>query len=915
MSGRPAGTVALQLRQWGAFRGALIALAVVVLLATFAVTAWPRAVTQVQTDDLRFRVGQQPAQLTTVQTHVHQQGMSPGSAGMLSYLGDFVWDDLGPVLRHAHAGMPQPLRSVLTAPQWAQRTSEMATTGPRANYHYQVQLEVFPGLRSESRLVAGRWPAPYQAKLDPALPAGTVGPMLTTTTPIEIVLSADTAKKMGWAIGQTHPIAPAGGQLPVQRVVRLVGTIAPRENSADFWSMDTLRDQPSLVEICPGGLCTGQFNFTAVAWLDPAPWSQMQYSFTADTTGWYGADPARLTSSNVATVQRQLNTFLASPPTGGIPLHFSTELTGILDTFAASSGSTQTLLLLLAVGPLGVAIAVLVLGSELLVSRRRHVLALLSARGASAMRIRGALAVEGTIVAVPTAALATVAAVVLFPPSRGAPLNATTIVLALCCAALPPLILAALGRTGTAPGRPRGRGRMRWVAEAMVVLAAVVAVAVLFQRGLVPPATGAADPLLVLAPLLIALAVCALVLRLYPIPLHWLAAALHRSRGAVGAIGAARSRGSISDALIPVLAVLVAVAITIFSVVAFQTERAGIAQAAVGTVGADVSLTDQSLTASTIARARAVEGVQQLVPVKSAGYAALTKDGNVEAVLVLVADTAALAEVQSALPAAARVPDGMSHRSDGRLPLVLGNWPDDGTATAATFTTNRDLPARVVSSSAPIGSAGDGAPWVLIDQRLVPGGLQSPHLVSALMTLKPGADAGTVVHGLRAIGGSDAVVDDAIAAQRQIRSAPVVGGLEFALLAAAGFGAVLAVLALVLMLVMSAAARVRLTATLRTVGFSTRQTTWLIAWEIAPIVVAGLIGGMIVGMLLPSIVLAPLDLRAFTGGVQPALTADGLTIAAFVAGFVVLLAAIIAVTLWSAARRNPAGVLRTGEDE
>lgn len=534
MSARPAGTVALQLRQWTAFRGALIALAFVVLLAAFAVTAWPRAVTALLTGDLRYQVNQQPAQLTAVQTHIHTQGVPAG--GAIYDPGDLgsAWDAVGSALRHAHDAMPQPLRSVLTAPQWEQRTSDLATTGPRANYHYRVQLEVFPDLRRESRIVAGRWPAPYRPKLDPVLPPGTVGQVLPTATPIEIALSAGTAKKMGWTVGQTRTITPIEGQLPVQRFVRLVGTIAPRAGSTDFWGLDSLRTQPSVVEICPGGLCSGQFDFTAVAWLNPAPWSQMQYTFTTDTTGWYGADVAKLTSANVAEVQRQLSKFLASPPTGGAPLHFSAGLTDMLDTFSASAGSTQTLLLLLAAGPLGVAVAVLVLGSELLVTRRRTVLTLLSARGASALRIRGSLAIEGAVVAVPATVLGAIAGVALFPPSIGVPVDATTIALAVCCAALPAVILAALAHPTDRQQRTR-RPRWRWVIELMVVLAAVVALVVLFQRGLAAPA-GGADPLLVLTPLLIALAVCVLVLRAYPIPLRGLARALRGARGAVGAI-------------------------------------------------------------------------------------------------------------------------------------------------------------------------------------------------------------------------------------------------------------------------------------------------------------------------------------------------------------------------------------------
>ena len=61
----------LLLKQWAAFRGALIALAIVVLVATFAVTAWPRAVTGLLTRDVQYRVDAPSAAITAVQTSVH----------------------------------------------------------------------------------------------------------------------------------------------------------------------------------------------------------------------------------------------------------------------------------------------------------------------------------------------------------------------------------------------------------------------------------------------------------------------------------------------------------------------------------------------------------------------------------------------------------------------------------------------------------------------------------------------------------------------------------------------------------------------------------------------------------------------------------------------------------------------------
>ena len=184
---------------------------------------------------------------------------------------------------------------------------------------------------------------------------------------------------------------------------------------------------------------------------------------------------------------------------------------------------------------------------------------------------------------------------------------------------------------------------------------------------------------------------------------------------------------------------------------------------------------------------------------------------------------------------------------------------------------------------------------------------------TVLVALKPGADSAAVHAALVSIGGTGATIGDAAAEAQVLRAAPLISGLELIALASIVLSALMCVGALLLTLVMNAAARTRLVATLRTIGFTSRQAGGLIGWELGPIVVAGLIAGLAVGLALPAIVLAPIDLSGFTGGpTAPAVTIDPVLLALGVTGFVAITVVATLVALVGARLRSPATVLRAG---
>jgi putative ABC transport system permease protein len=872
-----------------------------VLIATIAVTAWPRAVTALLTADLQHRVAATAPQQRDIQTSVSLNmvgGFVPGEAK-----GPIITELVRNQVRSQHATIQQPLRKMLASGDAASRSAPLDTSGPAAGYHYKVQLEGYAGLKNVSTLTSGRWPSA----------AGTHRGGGKT---LEVVLSDAAAKSMGWTLGETRDV-PIGAPASTYGLT-LVGTVKPHMTD-HFWQLDPLRAHVAIVDLrtTDKGL-----RMTAVAWVDPAVWQQLQYQVDSTTTGWYAVDGSSLDASTVGTVQTQLAKFLdaSAPPRPALPLHFSTRLDDTLNEYVAGAGPAQTLLLLLAAGPLGVAVAVLFLGIGLLIERRRSTLALLSARGASAVRIRGSLAAEALVVSVPAAALAVVITLLMLPGA----VDSLTVTLGVLCALVPPAMMAVLGSSRTRAERVAARGtgfaRWRWVVECVVVAAAVVAVLLLVQRGLVPSGgTIAADPLVVATPLLVCLAASVAVLRAYPFLLAWVAAALRGRRGATGFLGAVRGERTSAATLIPVLAVLVGIAVTVFSSVIFSTERTGIEQASRGAIGADISVTSTRLTPSQIDRMRAVHGVADLATVASAGYANLEKDGTSQPVFVINANTEALAHLQADLPAASRTPTGMAHTKNGRAQMLIGGWDADGHARDGVLRiADVTLPVHVASTTAVPGDFIKNSPWVLLDTRAVPRGfhLNTTAVTTALVRLDPGANAASVQKRLSAIAGANAVAESAGKQAQAARSAPIVGGLEGMLVIAIGLAVALCVLALVLSLVSNAEARQRLTATLRTLGFSRRQNAGLTVWEIAPTVCAGLIGGLIVGFALPFVVVQPLNLAAFTGGAaHPMIAVDGGIIAVAIAGFILVCAISTAVALIVSNRRSAASILRTGEDE
>jgi len=874
--------------------GGLVLLAIVTLIASLALAAWPRVTSSILGGELRHELVQAGAGgrdlFAAVRTGTFTNGPALEPAAL--------WTGLPDAASAVHDAMRPALRDATAAGDMAARSTDQPMAPPAgaaSNSRYSVAVEAYRDLRRSARLVSGRWPTAAAS----------------ASEPVPVVVTASAASLLGWRVGE---LRAAGGTPEQSLTLRLVGTVAPVDPASDFWNIDVTRARGHFVD---GGDSGKEFG--GVAWVAPESWPSLAPRFDGTFSSvWFPVVPDRFTAENLAAVRSALGAFLASPRTaeiGGVavPLSFATALQQPVGDFLERAQPAQTLFAILVSGPLVVALAVLAQAARLLIERRRPALALMSARGASPFRLRAELAAHGLLVSLPAAAVGLGAALLLTPEAAPA---APSVWLAALCAFLPPLALV-ISAGPLSPGEPRARSRWAWVAEVVVLGLAVGGVVLLTRRGLASPGAGMdVDPLAALTPVLVALAACVVVVRLAVFPVGWVAAGLRRGRGAVAFLGASAARSARTGLLWPAFTLVAGVSIALFSVSTLATASAGLAEGARIRVGSDLSLTAAStLSTDQVAAVARIPGVERTATVDWAGGLRLTAGGVSSDVSGYLVDPRALDAVQSGIPRDARLSTALTGVIAGRTGAALGGWSSQIPITSALLVTGgTNVHLGVHELDFVPGVYVRDAEWVYVDRTTLPrsaGITGRPQTV--LVKLAPGADAARVHAALDRIGGPGGLVGDAVAVQARLRTSPLVAGTETVAALSIALTLLLCVAALLLTLVLNTSARIRLVATLRTIGYSSRQTAGVLAWELGPVLVIGLAAGAAVGLVLPAIVLDPLDLRGFTGSpVQPAVVQDPLLVAATLAGFALVAAVATTVALGGARRRSAAAVLRNG---
>ncbi len=152
-------------------------------------------------------------------------------------------------------------------------------------------------------------------------------------------------------------------------------------------------------------------------------------------------------------------------------------------------------------------------------------------------------------------------------------------------------------------------------------------------------------------------------------------------------------------------------------------------------------------------------------------------------------------------------------------------------------------------------------------------------------------------------------------AARAILDEPAIAGLQLMLLLSAAGATLLAALAVVLGSIAASGPRNRLMGVARVLGFSTRQLSALLAWELAPLALVAIVVGTLVGVGEVGLVVAALDLRPFLGTAEPpAAVLDPIATLGVVAAFslVVLVAGTAAAVI--ARRVSPVSSIKMGAE-
>ncbi len=892
-------TPGLLARHLGSGAAGSVLVALLIAAAVFAAALAPRVLVRLGTAELRYELSDLSPALVDL-TGLGQIGFQTGMSTPITE------DDLFGTTELAIAGLPDridaPLGDHLGEPEWvaSARTADGVLPSD-VGLQLKLTLAVDLGWESRVRFVQGAAPAAWTgSESDDLIPPD--------RPPIEIALSSGAADVLQVSVGDVIGLMPAD--------VLVAGIYEPIDPADPYWVHESGLADATIEPVTgkpPVARTSVYIAPASAAGLQEALiFGRLQAWIPVDTSGFDYADAAELQTQvrQLVVSQVSLNDFGS--------LSFRSGLPDVIDKAVGKVTAASSLLALSVSGLLGVLLAVFALGVQSVVSRRRPALALASARGAGELQLRGAMVLEGLLLALPGSALAVAAAALILPARVG--LEAWVLPAAVALA--PPVLFATMtsGRELRAPRsdlRVRARSRSRWIAEVAVVALAALSLFLLARRGLVESSDSVGiDPLLAATPLLLAAAVCVGVLRLYPLPLLGVQRALRRRRGAAGVLGAARAIRDPSLGFAAALALVVGITIVVFSTVMATTLRSGLEQAAHENVGSDLQVRAQVLGPEVVAAVERIPGVEAAVgiPVQSGVPLGIGTDETT--VFVVFADTATLHGMRPEIPR-------LDTEVGGRIPLVISaDWAqriEDGDLTLAGH------PAVQVGVQPPDALPGAIRHWVLIDSSFADSLVLQEELVEPLRMIVQIDD------GLSSAALAPAVLDAVTELQPEkyrglvavtdietelalARAAPTVAGLEAALLVAAVVSLLLTMLAVVLGSVAAATSRNRTLGVLRILGMSARQLRVLSAWELAPVAITAVVIGTALGLGLPWIVTGVLDLRPFVGGrFAPTPAIDPLWIGAAVAGFVVVV--VISGVVASALGRRfaPAGTVKMGE--
>jgi putative ABC transport system permease protein len=599
---------------------------------------------------------------------------------------------------------------------------------------------------------------------------------------------------------------------------------------------------------------------------------------------------------------------------GATSLTVTSPLISNLSTFLATQAATETVLLLLFVSLVVVGAAVILLAARMIVARRDGELRMLRARGGSVRQVAALMARAAVIAAVPAAVIGAGLAIAIVPGGTafsltGWLLAGTTVLVAL---AGPPLIAAWQHRRPVPASNPArntsaetGRQKRSWrrpVAEVTACAAAVAGLVVLRDQGL--PASGGVDLYLTITPVLVAVPVVLVMLRLYPLAVRGLLAASARGSGATGFVALSQAARSSLTGVLPAFGLVLALSLATFAGMVNDGITRGEVAASWQTTGADVLIdTGPSSPPASPAAVRAIAAVRGVEHATAVWTTSWVTPGG-QPVTVLAVDPASYAAVVAgtpfpAFPAAKIGAAGGTVAFGGAAVPVLASPAAAAMLGSAPTQLNSLYPmgpfkVRVAGTlSGTPGQPGGGA-FVVMPLATLPGPAGAPVPNMVLVT-------GSSIDDRQLTAVASDVIPDNFTTFRSavfasLASSPLQHGAVLIVALTIGTAAAFGLFIVILGLALGSAERELTLARLTVMGHD--RPVELALAETMPAVLAAVIAGAVCAVALPHLVGSSVDLSAFTGtGAPVELSPDALALGLPAAAiFVLALATLLAQT-------------------
>ncbi len=937
----------LFLRRLRVERQLAVVLFVVVLLTALLFAAIPRFYNQISDDGVRHAIDSAGPTLANVQ--MLEQSVPVGVGGPGAYDADAIvrrGDELAAALPPALSGLFSHREYVAQSAEYHVDLPEGSPAWPQ----YYIRTRLQSNVESHVRIVEGRMPAATTATVDIPVPVLDERGHPTTQLDhiqapvIEVAIAGDaleTAKmhvgdRLTTTLSERGPVAfgPDGGT-PDERVFfDIVGSFDVPDPTADYWYDDVLLQRANI---------TGSVDnpiIHVIGLLSPDGYARMtgQQSTVFEYRWQSFVDPNRLDAGNLGGVEAAVKKVRAEYPAfvnrfGG-DTALRTGLDQIFTGFEAQRRLTEAMLAVVTLGLLAVAMVVIGLVGALIADRRRSALVLQRGRGASSMQILGAQLGEGVLLTVPAVALGAIAAILLLPARA----SGWTLLAAIGVSAGATLLLMAIaapvarGRLGQLERSDASFSRVsvrRLVFEALAVVLAVGGVYLLRRRGLGGEGASAGfDPFLAAVPVLAGLAAGLVVLRLYPLPVRFLSWLASLGRGFVTVFALRRVGRQSGAGNLPLLVLLLTVAVGVFSSVLLTTIERGQSATAWQQVGAPyrAQVTFSKLPVDVdLSR---VDGVEAAARAYLAAGVTFDMNGSDNLVTLDAVEAPQLESVTAGTPADPHLPPGLlDEPSAGNAGTEQAPIPAIVSTRAATGPRPMQVDDRfelliegywiqfvVVQTRDTMPGITPGALFVVSSfEQLTAARPSSPLPVTNVFVRAPASAEPALQAALADVTPKTNLVSQA-GVLAALQGSPLIAGVATGFRGSLLVAALYSALAVVVALTISAAARARDLAFLRTLGLSRAQAVMLMIVEQVPSVVVALAGGIGLGIAVAYLIEPGLDLKAFTGALIPVvLHVDWSAVLLIALGVAVVVAIAVAVTAVLSRRRNLGSALRVGE--